>query len=102
MQIASATANGIQVPYAVGKVKGVLYAFVMAAPATYQFTFTADTTPPTVVSVSPLNGAIGVDNGASVSATFSEPIDSTTIGTATFELRDSLNTLVPPDGYAHS
>jgi hypothetical protein len=48
----------------------------------------ADTTPPTVTSVAPLAGATGVLPNASVTVTFSEPIDTTTITAATFQLHD--------------
>ena len=54
-----------------------------------------DTTPPTVSVVSPTAGATSVSAGATVSATFSEPLDPTTINAGTFELRDSVNSLVP-------
>ncbi|MBK9121839.1 MAG: tandem-95 repeat protein [Chloroflexi bacterium] len=54
-----------------------------------------DTTPPTVTSVIPNNGAIGVSVGSNVSATFSEPMIGATINGTSFELRDSLNNLIP-------
>lgn len=95
MQIATVTANGGQVPYSIAKVKGVLYAFVMASPGTYQVTFLSDTTPPTISSVSPVSGATGVNTDATLSAVFSEPLDPSTIGTATFELRDASSAIVP-------
>jgi hypothetical protein len=47
------------------------------APMNWQFVTTApaaDTTPPTIVSVSPAANATGVSVGASVTATFSEPV----------------------------
>lgn len=53
-----------------------------------------DTTPPTVSSNSPASGTTGVNIGTSVTATFSEAIDSATINNNTFELRGSGNTLV--------
>ncbi|MDL1916885.1 DUF4082 domain-containing protein, partial [Anaerolineae bacterium CFX4] len=56
---------------------------------------TPDTTPPTVTSVVPNNGAVGVSVDANVSATFSEPMVGATINGTSFELRDSLNNLVP-------
>src|SRR5262249_12431388 len=54
-----------------------------------------DTTPPTVTSVAPANGATGVSVTTSVTATFSEAIDPTTVNTNTFELRTAANALVP-------
>jgi WD40 repeat protein len=56
---------------------------------------TADTTPPTVTATTPTNGASGVSTNSTVTATFSEAIDPTTINGTTFELRDPANTLVP-------
>ena len=46
-----------------------------------------DTTPPTVTDTSPANNATGVSAGANVTATFSEPIDATTVTGSNFELR---------------
>ncbi|MGZ4958869.1 MAG: DUF4082 domain-containing protein [Methylomonas sp.] len=79
-----------------------VYAYGTSAPLfptlTYQssnywvdvvFTSTApaDTTPPTVTSVSPAAGAIGVSPGSSITATFSEAIDPATLTTSTFGLQ---------------
>ena len=50
-----------------------------------------DTFPPTVVSRSPESGATGVDTATTVSATFSENVQS---GTSTFSLRDATNNAV--------
>ncbi|MGI9043509.1 MAG: Ig-like domain-containing protein [Gemmatimonadaceae bacterium] len=58
----------------------------MAAPYSLSFTV-GDTTPPTVVSTVPADGATGVATNTIVSATFSEPMDSSTINTTTFTLR---------------
>ncbi len=57
------------------------------APATR--TFTVDATPPTVTSTSPAKNATGVAVDATVSATFSEPMDAATITTSTFTLVDN-------------
>ncbi len=57
----------------------------------YQWGFTtglvADTTPPTVTFTSPVNGAPAAPVSQNVSAAFSEPMDSATITTATFTLK---------------
>ncbi|RCJ27107.1 hypothetical protein A6770_02815 [Nostoc minutum NIES-26] len=60
------------------------------------FTTTApsDTTPPTVSATTPGSGATGVSVGSSVTATFSEAIDSATVNTNTFQLRGADNVLV--------
>ena len=55
----------------------------------------ADTTPPTVVSRSPAQGATAVALNAPVAVGFSEPIDATTVNAATLEIRDPSNALVP-------
>ncbi len=59
------------------------------------WTFTIETTPPTVTAISPASGATGVSRTANVTATFSEAMDPATISTSTFELRDPAGTLVP-------
>lgn len=53
-----------------------------------------DTTPPTVTANSPSNGATDVSTLPNITVTFSEAINSTTLSTNTFELRDASNTLV--------
>jgi hypothetical protein len=58
-------------------------------------TIAGDTTPPTVSAVSPPAGATGVSTGTQVSATFSEAINSATITSSTFVLRNSSNVIVP-------
>jgi hypothetical protein len=60
----------------------------LAADKTWSFTTaaTADTTPPTVASVSPASGATTVATSAAMTATFSEAIDNTTLTTATVTL----------------
>src|SRR5258705_3216438 len=60
----------------------------MAANFTWQFTTAAapDTTPPTVSSTSPANGASGLALNSSVSATFSEAMTNATLTTTSFRL----------------
>ena len=53
-----------------------------------------DTTPPTVASTAPIGGATGVGTQSNVTATFSEPIDPTTLGGATFELRNGVGAVL--------
>lgn len=52
-------------------------------------TVTVDNTPPTVASVDPANGSVGVANAANIYATFSESMTASTINTTTFTLYDS-------------
>ena len=54
-----------------------------------------DTTPPTVSNVTPANGATNVAKTTNVTAAFSEALDSSTVTSSTFTLRDSNNTVVP-------
>ena len=54
-----------------------------------------DTTPPTVTTVAPANGASGVSASTSVVANFSERLDAATVNTSTFALRDPANATVP-------
>jgi len=54
----------------------------------------SDTTPPTVASTNPVNGATGVSLSASAAATFSEAVDPSTVTTATFLLKQG-STSVP-------
>jgi hypothetical protein len=49
-------------------------------------TFTVDTTAPTVTSVSPANGATNVAKTTTVTATFSEAVNTTTVKSTTFTL----------------
>lgn len=54
-----------------------------------------DTTPPTVVSTNPVEGATAVSPTRTVSASFSEAMDGATISSQTFELRDEAGAIVP-------
>ncbi|MBL7740016.1 MAG: Ig-like domain-containing protein [Chitinophagaceae bacterium] len=70
-------------------------------PMSYDYTWTFimiplfDLTAPTVLSVSPSNGATGVSTSTTVSVVFSEAMNAATINTTSFELRTAGNTLVP-------
>jgi hypothetical protein len=67
----------------------------LVADRTWSFaTAAVDVTPPTVTARSPGINASGVSQTANVTVTFSEAMDATTISASTFELRDSLGTLV--------
>jgi hypothetical protein len=56
----------------------------LAAQSTWTFTTIADTTAPTVLSTTPTNGATGVPVNSTVTVTFSEDMDPTTLnGTTT-------------------
>ncbi len=53
-----------------------------------------DTTPPTVQSVTPTTGASGVDPLSSITATFSEAMDPTTVSGSSVQLLDSSSSVV--------
>jgi len=88
------TRDGSPASSTVGTVKGVTYAFVRAVAGTYQVTFAADTTPPTVSTVNPTNNATNVSTTAAVTVTFSEAVAPATVTTSTVQLRDPTNALV--------
>ncbi|MCH5373867.1 MAG: DUF4082 domain-containing protein, partial [Planctomycetes bacterium] len=54
-----------------------------------------DTTPPEVLSTSPIGGATDVSIHAPVTVTFNEPLDPAKVTTDTVELRDAAAQLVP-------
>ena len=92
--ITGLTRNGSPADYAVGTVKGMQYAFVLATAGSYQVTFAADTTPPTVSTTSPVAGATAVATTTAVTVTFSESVAPATVTPSTFQLRDPSNALV--------
>jgi hypothetical protein len=57
-----------------------------ALASTFNSTFTVDTSAPTVLSTTPVAGATGVSIGTTVTVTFSEAMDSTTINTTNLKL----------------
>ena len=67
----------------------------LAGNIVWSFTTVADTTPPTVTSVTPANGATGVSKSTTITATFSEAISDAALTTSTFVLRDPANAVVP-------
>ena len=67
----------------------------LAADVGWSFTTVADSTPPTVSSISPANGATGIASTANVTATFSEVMDESTINAGTVELTDGSGAVVP-------
>ena len=60
----------------------------------FELTVAPDTTPPTVVSVSPADGSSGIAAGTSVAVRFSEAMDPATVNAATIELRDPSDVVV--------
>ncbi|MGB8028120.1 MAG: Ig-like domain-containing protein [Terracidiphilus sp.] len=67
----------------------------VALSAPYTWTFTTTTAPvPTVTSTAPTSGATGVNIGNALTATFSQPMNSSTITASTFTLNGPGNTAV--------
>jgi len=60
--------------------------FELAAPT--------DTTAPTVSAITPASGATGVGVASTVTATFSEAMNASTVNASSFELRNAANALV--------
>ncbi|MBD2437408.1 DUF4082 domain-containing protein [Nostoc sp. FACHB-110] len=86
--------NGSPVTRTTQAIKGIEYAFFAANSGTYIAEYVLDITPPTVTSTSPTNQATKVNPFTSVTATFSEALDPTTVNTDTFQLRNSANVLI--------
>ena len=61
----------------------------MAAPYSWSFTTTAASLPPGVTSQTPASGATGVATNSSVTATFNEAVQASTITTTDFVLKSS-------------
>ena len=63
----------------------------------YSWSFTTlavDNIAPTITSVVPANGATGISTGATITANFSEAVNSTTVTASTIQLRDPGNNLI--------
>jgi hypothetical protein len=69
---------------------------------TWSFTTVAapDVTPPTVVATTPADGESDVEYDVSITATFSEPMDASTLTTATFTLQQGGTPVAGTVGYA--
>jgi len=88
------TRNGSTVNYTKETIKGIEYALFPANAGAYIANYTADTTAPKVTSVTPANNATDVQVETSVTATFNEGINASTINTNTLALQRA-NTLIP-------
>ena len=81
-RVNNVTYNGGSTAYYLRGVNGMQYAFFNALTGNYVVTFKPNSTHPTVTSVLPANGATGVAQTAPVSVTFSEDLNSSTVGRA--------------------
>jgi hypothetical protein len=91
--VTNVTRNGAPTGYYVQRIKGTSYAFFPATNGNYEVSYSPDTMPPNVTSVSPAAGTLNVGMGTKLSAAFSEPIIG--INPNTFILRDSFHNRVP-------
>ena len=57
-------------------------------------TVSVDDIPPTITTVSPIDGTTGVNVNATIIANFNEAIDGSTLNSSTFQLRDAGNNLI--------
>lgn len=87
--------SGVAVSYTTEVIKGIQYAVFAASTGTFTASYAADTTAPTVTTTVPAAGAGNVSATANVTATFSEPMDHTTINATTVSLKNSTNVTVP-------
>ena len=76
----------------------------LAAQSTWTFTTIADTTPPTVVTTSPANGATGVAITSTITVTFSEDMDPATLnGTLTnFTVKRTAGLIAVPGSVSYN
>ncbi len=94
LQVTGVKIGGSSVPFTTDTIKGRVYALFKVTSGTVVATYAADTAAPTVVSVSPANGAQNVSSSTNILITFSEAMTASSIGTSTIELRDPANALV--------
>jgi hypothetical protein len=86
--------DGSLVTYIQETIKGVEYAIFYAQAGTYVASYAEDTTPPIINAVSPADGATNVPVDTTVTGTFNEPMQATTVNAGTFELRAPGDVLV--------
>jgi len=87
--------NGSPIVHTLKAIKGIRYAFFEALSGDYRVDYVPDSTPPSVTSTLPANGASGVSPNTEVRVTFSEAMDASTINPGTIFLLNSLGTVVP-------
>ena len=83
------------VTYSLETVKGISYATFDAAAGAYTASYASASLPPTVTSTSPSNGTGGIAQTTTITASFSETLDASTVNASSFVLRDPANTPIP-------
>jgi hypothetical protein len=89
------TQTGSAVSYTTEMIKGIEYAIFPASAGNYSATYAADTSAPTVSSVTPASQAASALRDTQVKASMNKMMDPSTITTSSFELRGAGNVLVP-------
>ncbi|MFN3408680.1 MAG: DUF4082 domain-containing protein [Limisphaerales bacterium] len=87
--------NGTAIAAGTQTLKGYEYVVIPTGTAGYHVNFATDTTPPTIVSVSPTNTATGVSPATGVSVTFSEAMLASSLTTNNIRLLTAASNLVP-------
>ena len=87
--VTGATRNGNPITPAMRTVKGVQYAVFPALTGNYAVSLSQDVTGPSVVSVQPSPGEVGVGRNTQVLVTFSESMNTASINAGTIVLRGS-------------
>jgi len=95
LKVTAVTLNGGSVAWTLRTVKGVQYAVLPAQNGSYQVSYAADTTPPSVVSLTPGNTQTGVYRDTPVVCIFSEALKASTVNANTITLYNSSNAIVP-------
>jgi methionine-rich copper-binding protein CopC len=90
--VSSITINGTAVSFTKQNMAGIEYAYFAAAPGTVQVTYSNNATPLTITPVSPVTGATNVAINSTISVTFNEAIDPSTLSYALF---DSNGNVIP-------
>ena len=93
--LTSIVRGGNAVPFTVKVIKGMEYAFFAADTGSYTANYGVDAGGPLVTATVPAAGATGVGIYSTASATFNEALDPATVNTATVELRNAANAVVP-------
>jgi hypothetical protein len=95
LTVLTVRSNGTSIASTREFIKGLSYVSFPVSSASYSVGYAADTTPPTVVSVSPAISATNVSLSAALTVQFSESMDPATINTNTFTLVDAATNPVP-------
>jgi methionine-rich copper-binding protein CopC len=90
--VSSISINGTSVSFTKQLIAGIYYAFFQAANGTVTVQYTANATPLSVTPGTPASGAINVATNSTVTATFNEAIDPSTLS---FNLMDNNGNVVP-------